>query len=70
MKIDIYKLEDLRKMNQLNGSKELCFINQIQNKVKWLKEEIYRIRKISHPISNNDLYKLIDKAFEDLRQEK
>jgi hypothetical protein len=38
----------------------------VASAVEWLKEEIYERRQVSHPISNNELYELIDKAFEDV----
>jgi len=33
--MDVYKLDELRKMNQLDGSKELVFIKQL---IKYFKE--------------------------------
>jgi len=38
--MDIYTLEELRKMNQLDGSKELVFLIQIKEDIERLKERI------------------------------
>ena len=41
--------------------------DEVKSAVDWLKDKIYKVRLKSHPISNNDLYKLIDEAFEDVK---
>ena len=41
MKSEIYKLSELRKMNQLDGNKELIFVNQLNKRIELLKLNIF-----------------------------
>ena len=66
LKDEIYTLAQLRLMTQLDGDKKLVFVNQVEKRVAWLKNEIYKVRLICHPISNSELYELIDEAFVDV----
>lgn len=55
--------------NEKNGTySQMIRVLDIKLAVGWLKKEIYRVRHIQHPISNNDLYKIIDQAFEDINE--
>lgn len=70
MKIDILKLEQLRQMNMLDGDKELCFVNQVRTRIKWLREKLEERLHLSKGYYEGDkediIHKTINEAFEDV----
>lgn len=67
LKNEIYKLSQLREMNQLDGEKELVFVNQLKFAVELLKKELkiddFHICNI---LQEGFIHRKIDKAFEDV----
>lgn len=65
---EIYTLSELRKINELDGDKELIFALQVKEAVEWLKEEIRPPTNIHYNVNEERkrIFKLIDKAFEDV----
>ena len=67
LKNEVYTLDEIRDMNQLDGDKKVVFLSQLQATVEGLKEEINKGNHTnSHDFISINIIELIDKAFEDV----
>ncbi len=66
LKNEIYTLDQLRKMNKLDGNKQLVFVLQLKEAIQWLKENIVFKDSIIEPRIGKEIIKVIDEAFPDL----
>ncbi len=69
LKGEIYTLEQLRKMNQLDGNKELVFVPRLKSAVEWFRQEIEKEKKLPY-LAKRFISAKIKEAFPDVVKNK